>query len=376
MVLHMLHNGVLLSISYWREALEARGWGVAEQSHLPMAWLAAAAVGIVVAGAMLDNVDAAQSELTVCTGKLSYGSRHDGFAAFGAGDGGEAEGQAGQVVAGAVSWLAVFFDRAEQLAHRAVEAVGEPAAFELGRTASFLVTSSTCCCSLFGPVLRMAPWLPTTSVRSCGSNCVKPSKMSDACADSYSIIAWPKRAGGRFAWRRGPRGVDAAWFRVAHHRGEKIEPVDGEVVEDQVVHILERPAFDPAVVPMDVAVDGVDRAQQAGANRFADVTEVGRPAGVLIDGQLDAHLVGQVGQPLADVEVEDERLLAEHVFAGAEGGLDERRALGRMRRDIDDLHIVAGEHLPIVVGDIGVGIKFVAAFFARERSTSHSATTS
>jgi sodium transport system permease protein len=53
MVLHMLHNGLLLAISYWRPALEARGWGVAEQSHLPVAWLALAATGICVAGAML-----------------------------------------------------------------------------------------------------------------------------------------------------------------------------------------------------------------------------------------------------------------------------------------------------------------------------------
>jgi ABC-2 type transport system permease protein/sodium transport system permease protein len=53
MLLHMLHNGLLLAISYWRPALEARGWGVAEQSHLPGTWLAAAVAGIVVAGAML-----------------------------------------------------------------------------------------------------------------------------------------------------------------------------------------------------------------------------------------------------------------------------------------------------------------------------------
>lgn len=53
MVLHMLHNGLLLSISYWREALEARDWDVAEQSHLPATWLAAATVGILVAATML-----------------------------------------------------------------------------------------------------------------------------------------------------------------------------------------------------------------------------------------------------------------------------------------------------------------------------------
>ena len=93
--------------------------------------------------------------------------------------------------------------------------------------------------------------------------------------------------------------------------------MDAEVVQNEVADRFEGRAFDPAMVPMDVAVDGVDRTQQAGANGFANVAEVGRPAGVLVDGQFHAHLVGQVGEPLADVEVDHERLLAEHVLARA-----------------------------------------------------------
>jgi ABC-2 type transport system permease protein/sodium transport system permease protein len=53
MLLHVLHNGFLLSISYWREALESRGWGVAERAHLPAMWLTAAVVGVAIAGAIL-----------------------------------------------------------------------------------------------------------------------------------------------------------------------------------------------------------------------------------------------------------------------------------------------------------------------------------
>ena len=45
-------------------------------------------------------------------------------------DGGEAEGEAVEIVLGAVGGLAVFFDGAEQLGHGAVETVGEPVAFE------------------------------------------------------------------------------------------------------------------------------------------------------------------------------------------------------------------------------------------------------
>lgn len=52
-VLHTLHNGLLLSIVYWRDELAARGIGVEESAHLPAAWLAVAAVGIVVAATML-----------------------------------------------------------------------------------------------------------------------------------------------------------------------------------------------------------------------------------------------------------------------------------------------------------------------------------
>jgi sodium transport system permease protein len=53
MLLHVLHNGLLLSIGYWREPLMARGWGVEEQAHLPATWLAAAVVGIALAAGML-----------------------------------------------------------------------------------------------------------------------------------------------------------------------------------------------------------------------------------------------------------------------------------------------------------------------------------
>ena len=64
--------------------------------------------------------------------QLPDGSRFDGFAPFGAGDCGETECEAGEIVAGAVRRLAVFGDCGEELGHRAVEAVGEPRAFEPG----------------------------------------------------------------------------------------------------------------------------------------------------------------------------------------------------------------------------------------------------
>lgn len=53
MALHTVHNGLLLSVAYWRDALAARGFGVEEASHLPMAWLAVAACGALAAMALL-----------------------------------------------------------------------------------------------------------------------------------------------------------------------------------------------------------------------------------------------------------------------------------------------------------------------------------
>ncbi len=90
--------------------------------------------------------------------------------------------------------------------------------------------------------------------------------------------------------------------------------MDAEIVENEVAHGFERRAFDPAVVPVDIAVKGVDRAEQAGVNSFANVAEVRRPASVLIDGEFDSHFVGEIGEAFADIEVSDEWLLTQDVF--------------------------------------------------------------
>ncbi len=48
MLLHAIHNGLLLTVSYYRDALIAHGWGVAEETHLPITWHAVALVGIAI----------------------------------------------------------------------------------------------------------------------------------------------------------------------------------------------------------------------------------------------------------------------------------------------------------------------------------------
>lgn len=47
-VMHAALNGFLLTVSYYQKELAARGWGLEEAAHLPLAWHALAGVGILV----------------------------------------------------------------------------------------------------------------------------------------------------------------------------------------------------------------------------------------------------------------------------------------------------------------------------------------
>jgi ABC-2 type transport system permease protein/sodium transport system permease protein len=53
MVLHAVHNGLLLLVAYYQPEISARGWAIEEATHLPWSWLLAAAtttaVGILLA---------------------------------------------------------------------------------------------------------------------------------------------------------------------------------------------------------------------------------------------------------------------------------------------------------------------------------------
>jgi ABC-2 type transport system permease protein/sodium transport system permease protein len=49
MLLHALHNGLILSVVHWQNELAARGFGIEEATHLPATWLVSAGVGTLVA---------------------------------------------------------------------------------------------------------------------------------------------------------------------------------------------------------------------------------------------------------------------------------------------------------------------------------------
>ena len=52
-VLHACHNGFLLLIAIYRDQLTQRGWGIAEQEHFPLSWIAGSVVSLAIAGLIL-----------------------------------------------------------------------------------------------------------------------------------------------------------------------------------------------------------------------------------------------------------------------------------------------------------------------------------
>ena len=57
MLLHVLHNGLLISIGHFEEQLSQWGVGTQEQQHLPALWLAGAAVAVIIGMTMLFTSD-------------------------------------------------------------------------------------------------------------------------------------------------------------------------------------------------------------------------------------------------------------------------------------------------------------------------------
>lgn len=66
MILHALHNGLLLMFGKYRDQLSELGWGVEERSHMPFQWLAVAAIAVCIGSSLIAFTrrgDAAPSEL-------------------------------------------------------------------------------------------------------------------------------------------------------------------------------------------------------------------------------------------------------------------------------------------------------------------------
>jgi sodium transport system permease protein len=53
MLLHLLHNGLLLMLAYWRDELMELGWGLEQQQHLPAMWLVASMTAVALGAGFL-----------------------------------------------------------------------------------------------------------------------------------------------------------------------------------------------------------------------------------------------------------------------------------------------------------------------------------
>jgi ABC-2 type transport system permease protein/sodium transport system permease protein len=61
-LLHALNNGLLLTVAYYGNELQTRGWGVEENKHLPISWQALAVIGIIFGAGILVATTRAPSQ--------------------------------------------------------------------------------------------------------------------------------------------------------------------------------------------------------------------------------------------------------------------------------------------------------------------------
>src|SRR5262245_41244835 len=98
---------------------------------------------------------------------------------------------------------------------------------------------------------------------------------------------------------------------------------------------------------------------QSGLRRLSNEAEMWGPASVLIDGQLDSASVGQIGQSFADIQINDEGLLAQNVFARSKRLFDDLDSILRMLCDVNDLDLVSPQHVVVIVRDRRAWIKLL-----------------
>src|SRR5215470_350459 len=146
----------------------------------------------------------------------------------------------------------------------------------------------------------------------------------------------------------------------------QVEPVNAEIVKDEVFDLFELRPDDPVVIPMRAEMRAHQAPYQSGPQSLSNEAEMRRPASVLIDGQLDSASLGQIGQSFADNQISDERLLAQNVFACSNRLFDDFDSTLRMRCDVNDLDLVAPQQLAVIGRDRRVGVKLllISASFA------------
>ena len=135
----------------------------------------------------------------------------------------------------------------------------------------------------------------------------------------------------------------------------------GEVVEDQVVDRLERRAGDPAVVPVDARCRGSGPAPISPARTASRIQArcgAQRPFWLTARRTPFASARSQRRAPASRSTTKG--FCDSTCLPARERRLDHRQPLGRVRRDVDDLDVVAGERAGDVVGRLGGGEELVA----------------
>ena len=82
-----------------------------------------------------------------------------------------------------------------------------------------------------------------------------------------------------------------------------------------------------------------------------------RPPAVLVHRQPHPFSFGQLDGPQPEIDVRHEWFLAEDVLSRLDGGAEHRGPLVGVRRQVDDLDIVAAENVTVVRADVRRGVE-------------------
>src|ERR1700743_2599825 len=113
------------------------------------------------------------------------------------------------------------------------------------------------------------------------------------------------------------------------------------------------------MIPVARQIDGKYFPDHPASNGMPEVTELRRPSAVDIYREFYACLFRSLDQALANVEVEHKRLLAQHMLFRFDCLGNYFNAVGGMRRDIDNLNIIAPENRARIGIDRGIGEEFL-----------------
>ena len=127
---------------------------------------------------------------------------------------------------------------------------------------------------------------------------------------------------------------------VREHVADDPAPVLGAIVPRRPLRLRLRPGIDPVA---ELAAGGDDAPEEAGLHEPAQLQQAGQEELVLHDADLHAGVASVAGERERGLDVGRDRLLAVHVLAGGDRGLDGRRARRRQLRVEVDLIRRVGE---------------------------------